>query len=446
MSEDLVAIARLSPAPTASDYDAICAALMQTERGRWFLQEYALRNRSADTKLLLSAIERIEAVVCAERSRQVQQSFRSDLMEMASAITRTRAEVAELKAAAGGPAVAANSGSQPPGDVFAAAERIRDVTWAMRGHGFDPSTCQQLEDLAETILSASALRDPTDHRAGKLSEVLQYLERRIATLVDSCAEVEAPTERGGKPQPEAAEPLPAVAAAEGREDRPNVMVMPTVDDSEDAAESGQIRSFLAALHDDLDDTADPPSPSVANGPMTAAVAAAGDAQAVDAASLLASPPEVRDQAAAQPSLEAFVDAAAACPAAAVVETIGAPIETPADRLPEILPDLAGVAAVDGGSTPPIPTLPADNLPAEIAPPDLTAPGDATDSLPARLLAIVSSAPAAAAPMRPAPAQPAPSDPDPPDGDQAGLSSQLAGNDPLAALKAMSEDELIALFS
>ena len=69
-------------------------------------------------------------------------------------------------------------------DVFAAAERIRDVTWAMRGHGFDPSTCDQLEELAGTILSASSLRDPTDRRARKLSEVLQYLERRIDTLLE----------------------------------------------------------------------------------------------------------------------------------------------------------------------------------------------------------------------------------------------------------------------
>jgi hypothetical protein len=76
----------------------------------------------------------------------------------------------------------------PPRDVFAAAERIRDVTWAMRGHGFDPGTCDQLEELAASILSASALRDPTDRRASKLSEVLRYLEHRIDALLESCAD------------------------------------------------------------------------------------------------------------------------------------------------------------------------------------------------------------------------------------------------------------------
>src|SRR5580704_8487718 len=151
MSEELLAVSRISPAPAAqTDYDAICAALMHTERGRWFLDEYAKRNRSADTRLLLAAIERIEAVVCAERNKQAQQGFRTDLLEMAKAITRTRAEVAEIRAddaAAAGQArdngdnVAALPRPPRPRDVFAAAERIKDVTWAMRGHGFDPSTC-----------------------------------------------------------------------------------------------------------------------------------------------------------------------------------------------------------------------------------------------------------------------------------------------------------------
>jgi hypothetical protein len=205
MSEELFAISKISPAPAAQgDYDSICAALMQTQRGRWFLQEYAKRNRSSDTQILLAAIARLEAVVCAQRSKQAPQGFVSDLLDMAQAITR--AEVAEIRpdGAAPGPSARAEGDASPPPpprsrDIFAAAERIRDVTWAMRGHGFDPSTCDQLEELADSILSASALRDPTDRRARKLSEVLQYLEHRIESLIESSAETE----------PAAPEPAPA---------------------------------------------------------------------------------------------------------------------------------------------------------------------------------------------------------------------------------------------
>jgi hypothetical protein len=45
------------------DYEAIEAAVMDTARGRWFLAEFARRNRSADTSLLLTAIERLEALL-----------------------------------------------------------------------------------------------------------------------------------------------------------------------------------------------------------------------------------------------------------------------------------------------------------------------------------------------------------------------------------------------
>jgi len=42
---------------TDTDYDAIVAAIMETPRGRWFLSEYARRNRQADTQLIVTAID-----------------------------------------------------------------------------------------------------------------------------------------------------------------------------------------------------------------------------------------------------------------------------------------------------------------------------------------------------------------------------------------------------
>lgn len=42
------------------DYEAIEAAVMETARGRWFLMEFARRNRNADTTVLLEAISRLE--------------------------------------------------------------------------------------------------------------------------------------------------------------------------------------------------------------------------------------------------------------------------------------------------------------------------------------------------------------------------------------------------
>src|SRR5258708_12851894 len=49
--------------PSEADYDAIREAFMETARGRWFLGEYAKRNRNADTTMVLDAVPRIEATI-----------------------------------------------------------------------------------------------------------------------------------------------------------------------------------------------------------------------------------------------------------------------------------------------------------------------------------------------------------------------------------------------
>src|ERR1700712_2711468 len=53
--------------PREEDYDAISEAFMETSRGRWFLGEYAKRNRNTDTSMVLDAIARIEQSMAAQR-------------------------------------------------------------------------------------------------------------------------------------------------------------------------------------------------------------------------------------------------------------------------------------------------------------------------------------------------------------------------------------------
>jgi hypothetical protein len=70
MADDAQALSPLSSTSPASDadYDVIYAAVMETGRGRWFLQEYARRNRNADTEVLLSTLDRIEETIRSERA------------------------------------------------------------------------------------------------------------------------------------------------------------------------------------------------------------------------------------------------------------------------------------------------------------------------------------------------------------------------------------------
>src|ERR1700747_1848236 len=53
--------------PSEEDYEAIREAFMETARGRWFLDEYAKRNRNADTRMVLDAVARIEDTLAAQK-------------------------------------------------------------------------------------------------------------------------------------------------------------------------------------------------------------------------------------------------------------------------------------------------------------------------------------------------------------------------------------------
>ena len=67
MSSDPLAHADIwTGAPSGTEYDAVYAAVTATERGRWFLAEYANRNRNADTQLLANALARIEIAVARD--------------------------------------------------------------------------------------------------------------------------------------------------------------------------------------------------------------------------------------------------------------------------------------------------------------------------------------------------------------------------------------------
>jgi hypothetical protein len=463
MSDELFAISRISPAPAAQgDYDSICAALMQTERGRWFLQEYARRNRSADTQILLAAIERIEAVVCAERNRQVQPGFRSDLLEMAQAITRTRAEVAEIRSEAASRLESARADGEAspvarppqPRDVFATAERIRDVTWAMRGHGFDPSTCDQLEELAAAILSASSLRDPTDHRASKLSEVLHYLEHRIDALLESCADAPVDTHDDLEGDATAQSPPPAVDIA------PRTAPVEAPPDQSPASafapgEDGNFPPLEADLPSTEAELSGPPNEGAGNEPEPPISVRHDDkTRSAD-----------QPQDAYLPTVE-LPGASLALSMSPVVQAAPATRREPAARafLPEVdmRSDVAGFDVGRAGDMPPAASLPPREAlvttPERVQPAiDLAREGDGErfadlgPAAPAGLDAPTApDQPPSPATWQPAAAAGAPARAEPADSftelTAAVPMPQAPTGDPLAALKAMSDDELIAIFS
>src|SRR5436305_14568515 len=158
------------PAPISdADYEAIEAAVMETARGRWFLAEYARRNRHADTTMLLRALDRIQAVVRGERSVESVDRIRFDLVEMSKAIARTKTDIAALNPHADhhgkfGEATeeldsVVQATEAATSDILACAERIQEIAWTLREQGLDAEVCDLLDAKATEGYTACSFQD-----------------------------------------------------------------------------------------------------------------------------------------------------------------------------------------------------------------------------------------------------------------------------------------------
>jgi hypothetical protein len=132
--------------PSEQDYDAISQAFMETSRGRWFLGEYAKRNRNADTRMVLDAVERIEQTIVAQR----QSADESGLDEALSAIRRAVDEAA----AAAAVAVESLAADENLAPIRKGARIIREISWRWREIGADSRICDLLDSQVSAIEGA----------------------------------------------------------------------------------------------------------------------------------------------------------------------------------------------------------------------------------------------------------------------------------------------------
>lgn len=181
-----------------ADFDLIEAAVMETERGRWFLREYARRNRNADTQVLLGAIERLEQAVAGERMAQDVERLRFNLTDMARAIARTKAEIAsggadrgDLLGASEALDAVIRQTETATSDILAAAEHVQEAAWTLREAGADPKLCDDLDRRATEIYTACSFQDLTAQRIAKIIHTLRYLETRIHAMIEIGGEDES---------------------------------------------------------------------------------------------------------------------------------------------------------------------------------------------------------------------------------------------------------------
>jgi hypothetical protein len=178
-----------------TDYDTIAAAVMETSRGRWFLAEYARRNRNADTATLMAALQRLEKVVAGHATPPPAGGVRAALAEMARTLERTKSQMAAVmprsdntrSELAGYEFDAAMQGQeQATSDILAAAEQVQDLAWTLREEGVAAKHCEFLETRASDIYAACSLQELSAQRTRRMVQALRFLDGRIGTMLAMC--------------------------------------------------------------------------------------------------------------------------------------------------------------------------------------------------------------------------------------------------------------------
>lgn len=177
----------------AAEYAAIEATIGASERGQHFLAEHARRARAEEMATVLTAIERLERSVTAERPVDAVGSLRGGLAEMAEAISRTKAEISAISVPDGDQTRLTSASQaldaivrateQATSDILGAAEAVQEAAWTLRERNVEPETCEALDRHATAIYTACSFQDLTAQRTARIIYTLRYLEDRIASMI-----------------------------------------------------------------------------------------------------------------------------------------------------------------------------------------------------------------------------------------------------------------------
>ena len=392
--------------PGEEDYEAICHAFMETSRGRWFLGEYAKRNRNADTRMVLDAVARIEQTVATQK----QAASDSRLAEALAAIRRA---VYEARGAAA--AAVQNLGLEENlAPVRKGSRIIKEISWRWREIGADSRICDLLDSQVAAIDDACgqiASTNPQD----ALIAAFDLIKARIAALED----------RDTAAAPAAEDIAPPASSAAATDPMP----APVVETVEEASAANEPEAAIAMPVEAVDEPVEAVDETAETLELASETTATTETTQEEAAGATA---EVAEMAAEAP--EAGDESAEAAEAydEALLDMVA--LEMGADD-PIDIDDALDTAAdeIDAMEVPEPPTVKPVTLAREAAPP-------------------VAPEPAPVQPSLQAPPKPAPK----PDAAPSIGSTILAGGflqkpkpstaDPLAPIRRMSQAEKVALFS
>src|SRR5438445_4043365 len=219
--------------PGEEDYAAIAEAFMETSRGRWFLTEYAKRNRNADTRMVLDAVARIEQNLAAQREETLEReaSLQRDeglsaqqAAEAVAAAAAAQERLTEALAAIRSSVEAAEESAVEALDSLALEQRLapvrkgarvlREIAWRLREIGNDGRICDLIDSQVTVIETGTDQFSSEEARAG-LRAAFAALQGRLVEFGDDDGSLAPAAEtEAAAPSPAAPEMSPAAEEAE----------------------------------------------------------------------------------------------------------------------------------------------------------------------------------------------------------------------------------------
>jgi len=178
-----------------SDYDAIERAIRETTRGRWFLNCYLQRNRSAETRVLLDAIARLEAAMRDSGHMVDALAPAEALAKIAETLADAREDIARMvsdDAATVTLPVKRFSFGSIPRSARAATHAMRDAAveidkaaGALRDAGVFHGVAKSISEKAEEIIRACAVQEQSIGQMQRVSMLIADVEAEIISVMES---------------------------------------------------------------------------------------------------------------------------------------------------------------------------------------------------------------------------------------------------------------------
>jgi hypothetical protein len=203
--------------PSEEDYAAISEAFMETSRGRWFLTEYAKRNRNADTSMVLDAVARIEQSLAAQKEEALQRDLAAQQLAAAAAagtdLTEALTAIRSAVEAAQASVAEALALEQKLAPIRKGARVIREISWRLREIGNDGRICDLIDSQVSVIEAGAAEISSVEARAA-LDAAFASIEDCLAELGDDEAPAPVAEAAAASPSPATQETAPAAAMAD----------------------------------------------------------------------------------------------------------------------------------------------------------------------------------------------------------------------------------------